>query len=122
MKSEEEKQRELLHQRPVGLYAVLGAVGLMVLVVAYGMYSQSIKDQARAPIKLSVPQEKVYIVTMSSYICPCGSCGDQILIECDCPLALKVQREVRQRLAQGATFEEIVRILETGYRAKKGAS
>lgn len=122
MKSEEEKQRELPHQRPVGLYAVLGAVGLMVLVVAYGMYSQSIKDQARAPIKLSVPQEKVYIVTMSSYICPCGSCGDQILIECDCPLALKVQREVRQRLAQGATFEEIVRILETGYRAKKGAS
>jgi len=117
------RQRGLIRQtkKPFVIYAVLGAVGLIVLVVAYGMYSQSAKEQASS-LKLSVSQEKVYIVTMSSYICPCGSCGDQILIDCDCALALKVQREVRQRLAWGATSEEIVRLLENVYRAKKVTS
>lgn len=120
MENEGEKQRGPIRQAPRSftIYAALGAVSLIVLVVAYGMYSQSIKDQARAPVKLSVPQEKIYIVAMSAYGCPCGSC-DLVFMDCDCPLALKVQREVRQRLAQGATSEEIVRLVEDVYRAKK---
>lgn len=123
MESERETPREPTRQqsKPFGIYAVLAAAGLIVLVVAYGIYSQSIKDQARAPLKLSVPQEKVYIVAMSTYGCPCGSC-DLVFMDCDCPLALKVQREVRELLARGATSQEIVRLLEDVYQAKKEAS
>ncbi len=123
MESEGQSQREPIQRapKPLGIYAILGAVILMVLVVTYGIYSQNIKEQAYAPIKLSVAQEKIYIAAMSEYGCPCGSC-DLVFIDCDCPLALNVQREVRQLLARGATSPEIVRLLENVYRATKGTS
>lgn len=121
MENEQGSQREPMPQtaRPLRIYAILGAVGLIVLVVAYGIYSQSMKSQAYAPIKLSVSQEKIYIATMTEYVCPCGSC-DLVFMDCDCPLALKVQRDVRQLLARGATSPEIIRLLEDVYRATKG--
>lgn len=123
MENEQGSQREPMPQtaRSLRIYTILGAVGLIVLVVAYGIYSQSMKSQAYAPIQLSVPQEKIYIAAMSQYGCPCGSC-DLVFMDCDCPLALNVQREVRQLLARGVTSQEVIRLLEDVYRATKGTS
>ncbi len=103
------------------LIFLLGVIGILT----YGLYSQGNRAQAPAPdpaaITLTVPQEKIYLATMTEYLCPCGAC-DLVFIECHCPTAQQVKLAIRQQLKRGATEEEVVRLLEGTFKAKRVGS
>ncbi len=103
------------------LIFLLGVIGILT----YGIYSQGNRAQAPAPnptsIALTVSQEKIYLATMTEYLCPCGAC-ELVFIDCHCPTAQQVQLAVRQHLKDGATEEEIVHLLEGTFKAERAGS
>lgn len=100
-------------------YGVIGSVVLVAAILAYGLHSQSIREQPPETISLSIAQERIFAKALGEYLCPCGACNE-VFIECECPTALKVKKETRGRLqAEEATYEDIVWMLENIHKAKK---
>ncbi|MFQ5794107.1 MAG: hypothetical protein ACE5JP_03545 [Candidatus Bipolaricaulia bacterium] len=93
-------------------------MGLVVILLVVGLYNQNRREAPPSTIQLSLDQEKVYVQAISEYKCTCDAC-DLVLIDCHCPTALDTQKDIRTRLADGATYEDIVFLLERIYGAPK---
>lgn len=118
-------QRSLGKRGRKGRYmmlAAIGFVGLVVVLLGYGLYSQRGRERPPETIALTIAQERVYARALGEYFCPCGACTERF-IDCHCPTALRVKKDTRRRLQQeGASYEDIVWLLENTYKAKKKAS
>ena len=100
-------------------YAVGGFLVLVVAVLAYGLQSQKERNRPPEAIALSIAQERTYAKALTEYLCPCGACNEDFY-QCECSTALKVKKETRRRLqAEGATYDDIVWMLENVYKAKR---
>ena len=100
------------------VYSISGFLVVILLVLAYGLYSRNSREQPPEAIELSIPQEQIYQAVAGEYLCPCGAC-DEVFLECHCPTALKAKRDMRKRLQEGATQEELEWYLQNVYKSER---
>ncbi len=108
-------------QRSFGAYAVLGFVILLFGVLAYGIYSKNRGSAPPESIQLTIAQERIYVTVAQEYLCSCGAC-DLVLNDCTCPTALQTKKDLRKRIQEGASQEDLEWYLEQVYRARRVTS
>ncbi len=115
----EERVESRRHRRRRYVAFALGGFLLVVmLVLAFGLYSQRERELPPEAIELSIPQEKVYVAVAGEYLCPCGAC-DEVFIDCHCPTALEAKKDMRKRLQEGATQGELEWYLQNVYKSER---
>lgn len=105
-------------QRSFGTYAVLGFFVLLFGVLAYGIYSKNRGSAPPEAIRLTLTQERLYAEVTQEFLCSCGAC-DLVLNECTCPTAIQTKKDLRQRIQENASKEDLEWYLEQVYRARR---
>lgn len=97
--------------------AVFGGLIFLLALMGYGVFSKGKKEKPPESIHLSIPQEKIYTEVVNQYYCSCGAC-DLILNDCHCDTALNTKKDLRNRILEGSTIDELKWYLENVYKSK----
>lgn len=97
--------------------AVFGGLIFLLALMGYGILSKNKKEKPPEAIRLSIPQEQVYAEVINQYYCSCGAC-DLKLSDCHCERALQTKKDLRNRLLEGSTKEDLKWYLENVYKSK----
>ncbi len=91
--------------------AVFGGLIFLLALMGYGVISKNKKETPPEAIHLTIPQEQIYAELLTQYYCSCGAC-DLKLSDCNCETALKTKKDMRNRLKEGASKEDLKWYLE----------
>jgi cytochrome c-type biogenesis protein CcmF len=87
---------------------------LMMLLLGATLRAQHVESGQTVPIISRSPVERQM---QRSLICMCGTCGRQLLSECQCGYAVRMRQELAKLVADGRTRDQIVQY----YIAKYGS-
>lgn len=89
---------------------------LLGIILAVGLIWMNVAKQSVPPSKKAQPTMAFSMATMAianQFICPCGSCGEERLSDCDCGTAIETKREIEGYVRNGVSEKNIKNIIGT---------